>query len=82
MTSNLKIVFTEKYETAYGRATISVTNGLHEVQLDPNFIEGGYYYFTFRKNPDTRQWQISYLYLDINWTQGDSLGLNESGAAD
>ncbi|KAJ9615213.1 hypothetical protein H2200_001287 [Cladophialophora chaetospira] len=82
MTSNLKIIFADTYKTAYGRATISVTNGLHEVHLDPNFVEGGYYYFTFRKNHNTQQWQISYLYLDISWTQGDSRGLNESGAAD
>ena len=82
MTSNLKIIFADNYETAHGRATVSVTNGLHEKELDPIFVEGGYYYFTFRKNPSPQHWQISYLFLDINWTQGDSRGLNASGAAD
>ena len=52
MTSNLNVIFAEGYELAHGRATVSVTNGLHEVKLDPNFVEGGYYYFTFRKKPE------------------------------
>lgn len=82
MTSNLKVVFAEDYETAHGRATLFIANGLHEEKLDPNFFEGGYYYFTFRKNATTQQWQISYLFLDINWTQGDSRGQMEPGAAD
>jgi len=43
------------------------------------FSEGGYYYWSFRKERDG--WKISYLFLDVNWVSGDSKGLNEPGAA-
>ncbi len=46
------------------------------------FLEGGYYYWTFRKDAETEEWRIKDLFLDINWAYGDSRGLNEPGAAD
>ena len=73
--------FSDDYSVAHGRSTILVANGLSEHDLSPVFLEGGYYYWTFRKDLTTEHWRISHLLLDINWTEGDSLGLNEPGAA-
>jgi hypothetical protein len=51
------------------------TCGLHETDLGQAFFEGGYYYWSFHKV--NGEWKISYLFLDVNWTCGESLGLND-----
>ena len=73
--------FSDDYSIAYGRSTIMVANGISKDNLSPVFLEGGYYHWTFHKDPAAGQWRISLLKLDINWTEGDSLGLNDPGAA-
>lgn len=82
MITNLSIDFAEDYSTAWARSSLFVANGLEERDMGQVFSEGGYYYWTFQKDPGTGQWRIKELFLDINWTQGDSRGLNEPGAAD
>lgn len=83
MIANLSIDFSEDYTIAYARSNLFVANGLEENRdLGQVFSEGGYYYWTFRKDPQSEQWRIKDLFLDVNWTSGDSRGLNEPGAAD
>ncbi|RMZ76602.1 hypothetical protein DV738_g4798, partial [Chaetothyriales sp. CBS 135597] len=74
LSSNFYIAF-ESDTVAYGRSTLQATCGLHETDLGQTFHEGGYYYWTFRKVND--EWKIAYLYLDVTWTAGESLGLND-----
>ena len=74
--------FSDDYSVAHARSTILVANGLDKHTLDPVFLEGGHYYWTFKKDPKTNQWHISFVLLDVVWTFGDSMGLNEPGAAD
>ena len=74
MSSNFTIRF-ESSTVAHGRSTLMATCGTHETDLGQCFFEGGYYYWSFRKTNGV--WKISYLYLDCNWTSGDSMGLND-----
>ena len=79
MSSNFVIKF-ESENVAHARTTLHATCGSHESDLGECFHEGGYYYWSFRRVDG--EWKIRYLYLDCVWTLGDSLGLNEPGAAD
>ncbi|KIX92165.1 uncharacterized protein Z520_12158 [Fonsecaea multimorphosa CBS 102226] len=96
--SNMTISFTSD-TTAHARSALHAICGTHDNDIGQVFQEGGYYYWSFRKDhPDHDHghlqgrgqgqgqgrgtWRISYLFLDVNWTSGDSLGLNEPGAAD
>ncbi|RMD40575.1 hypothetical protein DV735_g4560, partial [Chaetothyriales sp. CBS 134920] len=74
LSSNFYIVFASD-TVAHGRSTLQATCGLHGTDLGQTFHEGGYYYWSFRKV--NGEWKISYLYLDVTWTQGESLGLND-----
>ena len=74
MSSNFVIQF-ESNTVAHGRSTVMATCGSHATDLSEVFSEGGYYYWSFRKVGG--EWKITYLYLDVNWTKGDSLGLND-----
>lgn len=74
--------FSDDYSVAHARSTIFVANGLNEQTLDPSYLQGGYYYWTLRKDAQSTQWRISEMFLDIVWAEGDSRGLNEPGAAD
>lgn len=79
MSSNFSIVF-ESDTVAYGRSALLAICGLDPKDIGKNFEEGGYYYWTFRKevSPDGHsEWKIAYLNLDVTWIRGDSLGLNE-----
>jgi hypothetical protein len=82
--SNFTIKFDPHSETiAHGRTALHAICGTDEHDLGKTFQEGGYYYWSFRKDAGKGgKWKISYLFLDVNWTSGDSLGLNEPGAAD
>ena len=89
MSSNFVIKF-ESESVAHARSTLHAVCGSDERDLGVGFHEGGYYYWSFRRESSQRQggaeggdgeWKISYLFLDVNWTLGDSLGLNEEGAA-
>lgn len=51
------------------------TCGLHERELEHCFSEGGYYYWSFRLVQG--EWKISYLFLDVNWTRGDSVNSDD-----
>lgn len=75
MSSNFIIKF-ESETLAHGQSTLMATCGLHETDLSECFFEGGYYYWSVKK-VDEGRWRISYLFLDVNWTKGESLGLNE-----
>lgn len=66
----------ELLRSAHGRSNLYSVCGLDEKDLAQTFHEGGWYYWSFRKEDDG-QWKICYLFLDVNWTMGDSLGLNE-----
>ena len=79
MSSNFVIKF-ESDTVARARSTLHAACGLHETDLGQTFHEGGYYYWSFRKM--WGKWKISYLFLDVTWTLGDSLGLNEPGPTD
>ncbi|KAK6369410.1 hypothetical protein LTS17_009753 [Exophiala oligosperma] len=78
MSSNMTITF-ESDIIAHGRSALFAICGVHSDDINKNFSEGGYYYWSFRKVGET--WKISYLFLDVMWENGDSLGLNEPGAA-
>jgi hypothetical protein len=92
--SNVTITFDpHNADIAYARTSLHVTCGLDEHNLGKTFQEGGVYYWSFRKVDSGgsqggahgvatgERWKISCWFLDINWTSGDSLGLNELGAA-
>lgn len=79
MSSNITIKF-ESEKVAHGRSTLHATHGISEKDLTPNFYVGGYYYYSFRKRKHGEPWKITFLFLDVNWTEGDSLGLNEDKA--
>lgn len=79
MSSNFSITF-ESDSVAHGRSALFAVCGIDASDIGKNFAEGGYYYWTFRKETnlnEKKEWKISYLYLDVTWSQGDSLGLNE-----
>ncbi|OAL26154.1 hypothetical protein AYO20_10207 [Fonsecaea nubica] len=91
--SNLTISFTSD-NTAHARSALHAVCGTDSDDIGKVFQEGGYYYWSFRRaehgqehgqeqeEQGLAEWKISYLFLDVNWTSGDSLGLNEPGAAD
>lgn len=65
---------------AHARTNLFAVCGLDSVDIGKNFAEGGYYYWSFRKEQvasGNMEWKISYLFLDVTWSQGDSLGLNQ-----
>ncbi len=65
---------------AHGRYTCIATHGIHESDLSEHFMEGGYYYSSFRRvagGPSGDRWKISNLTLDMIWVLGESMGLNE-----
>jgi hypothetical protein len=92
--TNFTITFDpHRPDVAHARTTLHAICGTDKHDLGRTFQEGGYYYWSFRKvgpcigadgerGSDAAKWKISYLFLDVNWTSGDSLGLNEPGAAD
>ncbi|OQU94030.1 SnoaL-like domain-containing protein [Cladophialophora immunda] len=88
--SNVTISFTSE-NTAHARSALHAICGTDGDDIGKVFQEGGYYYWSFRREDQGQgqeqgqgrgKWRISYLFLDVNWTSGDSLGLNEPGAAD
>lgn len=64
----------ELLRVAHGRSNLYTACGLDEKDLNQNFQEGGWYYWSFRKEDDG-QWKISHLFLDVNWTVGKNQGL-------
>ncbi|EXJ56598.1 hypothetical protein A1O7_06942 [Cladophialophora yegresii CBS 114405] len=79
--SNFTITFDPDSENvAHARTVLHAVCGIDEHDLGKTFQEGGYYYWSFRRNGG--EWKISYLFLDVNWTSGDSLGLNDPGATE
>ncbi|EXJ74458.1 uncharacterized protein A1O5_02754 [Cladophialophora psammophila CBS 110553] len=86
--SNFTITF-QSDTVAHARSALHAICGTDPDDIGRVFQEGGYYYWSFRKEGQGQgqgqgqgKWLISYLFLDVNWTRGDSLGLNEPGAAD
>ncbi|KEF61609.1 uncharacterized protein A1O9_03177 [Exophiala aquamarina CBS 119918] len=79
LSSNYTILFNSE-TVAHGRSALFAVCGTHPEDMGQIFSEGGYYYWSFRKELDG--WKISYLFLDVNWVSGDSKGLNEPAAAE
>jgi len=84
LSSNFTIKFdAEDADVAYGRSSLLAVCGTDARDIAKVFQEGGYYYWSFRRVKDDADsgngvWKISQLFLDINWTVGDSLGLNDN----
>jgi hypothetical protein len=78
MQSNWTVIF-ESDDVAHARSTCFCTHGTDDNDFSKHFMEGGYYYTSFRRirTEHGDHWKISNLTLDINWTMGDSLGVNE-----
>jgi hypothetical protein len=77
--SNFVVEF-ESDTMAHARYTCFATHGSHEWDLSKHFMEAGYYYSSFRREPTAdgfSTWKFSHLTLDMVWTQGEALGLNE-----
>jgi hypothetical protein len=75
----MSIIF-ESNTVAHARSSLFAVCGLDPSDIRDNFAEGGYYYWSFRKEADeagVESWKISYLFLDVLWEQGESKGLNE-----
>ncbi|KAJ9613497.1 hypothetical protein H2200_003439 [Cladophialophora chaetospira] len=72
-------VFFESDTVAHARYTCFATHGRSECDLSEHFMEGGYYYSSFRRvhNGADDIWKFSNLTLEMIWTLGDSMGLNE-----
>ncbi|KIW44607.1 uncharacterized protein PV06_03063 [Exophiala oligosperma] len=77
--SNFIVEF-ESDTVAHARYTCFATHGLHESDISKHFMEAGYYYSSFRRVSAADgygAWRFSHLTLDMVWTLGESLGLNE-----
>lgn len=74
ISSNFKIAF-ESEDKAKGRSTLIAVCGIDACDISKTFSEGGYYYWDFRRVDG--EWKLERLLLDVVWTQGDTLGLNE-----
>ncbi|KAK5311534.1 hypothetical protein LTR93_011687 [Exophiala xenobiotica] len=73
LTSNSTIRF-ESADIAHGRSALFSSSGNEAKEITNNFLGGGYYYWSFRR--EQGEWKISSLYLDTVWVEGDSKGLN------
>lgn len=85
MSSNMAVVF-ESSTAAHARSTLFAVCGIEKHDIGKTFSEGGYYYWSMRKEnerdeeDESGEWKLSSLNLDVNWTHGDSLGLNTDSA--
>ena len=79
MAANFYVEF-ESDTVAHARYTCFATHGPHPSDISKHFMEAGYYYSSFRKeftSAGIGLWKFSHLTLDMVWTMGESLGLNE-----
>lgn len=78
ISTNFTVIF-ESEDVAHARYTCFATHGTSEHDLSEHFMEGGYYYSTFQRVPGDAEdvWKFSNLTLEMIWTVGDSIGLNE-----
>ncbi|EXJ71763.1 uncharacterized protein A1O5_05573 [Cladophialophora psammophila CBS 110553] len=72
-------IFFDSDDIAHGRYACFATHGRSEHDLSEHFMEGGYYYSSFRRVPSDSGdiWKFTNLTLEMIWTLGDSIGLNE-----
>jgi hypothetical protein len=75
LSSNFTVHF-ESPTFAHARSLLTAAHSTHSTDFGQNFFEGGYYYWSLRKQEDG-EWKISFLTLDAVWWHGESLGLNE-----
>jgi hypothetical protein len=78
ISTNFTVEF-ESDDVAHARYTCFATHGRSEHDLSEHFMEGGYYYSSFKKiySDSGDVWKFTHLTLEMIWTLGDSIGLNE-----
>ena len=70
LSSNFDISFSEDKRKAQVRTNCIAQWVKKQDVLDDHFDEGGFYYWTLRKEDDGK-WYIEHVHLTITWTAGE-----------
>ena len=71
LSSNFDISFSDHRKMAHVRTNCIAQWVKKKDVLDDHFDEGGFYYWTLRKEWDDGKWYIEHVHLTIVWTAGD-----------